>query len=53
MDDPQIPDSLEVSQNTQFTTSAAVRRGVGIGVGVVWMAGVGVAGTIWMLRSMV
>ncbi|XAO21979.1 hypothetical protein I312_100742 [Cryptococcus bacillisporus CA1280] len=53
VDDPQIPDSLEVSQNTQFTTSAAVRRGVGIGVGVVWMAGVGVAGTIWMLRSMV
>lgn len=46
MDDQQIPDSLEVSQNTQTTTSAAVRRGIGIGVGVVWMTGVGLAGTI-------
>lgn len=45
VDDQQIPDSLEVSQTTT--------SGVEIGVGAVWMAGVGVAGTILVVRSIV
>lgn len=50
MDDQQIPDSLEVSQSTQVTTSAGVGRQVEVGmVGVLGVLGVLGMGAIWIL----
>lgn len=50
MDDQQIPDSLEVGQNTQITASSGAVVGVAVGVVGVGMLGVtGAVGVVWIL----
>lgn len=53
MDDQQIPDSLEVGQNTQITASSGAVVGVAVGVvggGMLGTAGIaGAVGMVWML----
>lgn len=47
MDDQQIPDSLEVGQNTQITASSGAV--VGVAVGVVGGGMLGTAGAVAMV----